>query len=284
MTSGGAPEMTAGGAPEMTADGVAGEPEILVLPDPRAAAEAAAGRIAEALASAIAARGTAHWATTGGSTPGPIYRSLAAPPLRDAVPWERVHIWWGDDRWVPPDDPRSNAIACWDLLLRDVPVPANQVHPIPIGEALSQGRPASWAAERYAAELRAAKLAVNAVGFPIIDVVLVGIGSDGHLLSVFPGSATWDDPAWVQAVPAPAHVSPTVDRITLHPRVLDAARLPLAVAHGPSKTQIIGRIFGPRAEPRELPALLARRRGALWILDEVAAAQVPAEVRGAIGR
>lgn len=258
-----------------------GEPEILVLPDRAGAAMAAAERIAAALAAAVEARGVAHWATTGGSTPAPIYRHLADSPMRDSVPWDRVHLWWGDDRWVPPDDPLSNALVCWDLLLREVPVPVDQIHPIPIGEALAGGHPPAWVAARYAAELRAADVPVSPAGFPIIDVVLVGIGSDGHLLSVFPGSATWDDPAWAQAVPAPAHIAPHVDRVTLHPRVLEAARLPLAVVLGPSKAAIVGRIFGLREDPRQLPALLARRSGALWIADEAAAAEIPQELRGA---
>jgi 6-phosphogluconolactonase len=256
-----------------------GEPEVVVLPDGDAASAEAARRIATALSSAVEARGVAHWATTGGTTPGAIYRHLAREPLHDSVPWERVHLWWGDDRWAPPDDPLSNALACWDLLLRDVPMPTAQVHVVPIGEAIAAGRSPAWAAARYAETLHAAGLPVDAAGFPILDVVLVGIGTDGHLFSVFPASSTWDDPAWVQAVPAPTHIAPRVERVTLHPRILDAARLPLVVAHGAGKAAILGQLFGPREDQRELPALLARRRGAAWILDEAAAAQVPPRIR-----
>ncbi|HET9436071.1 MAG TPA: 6-phosphogluconolactonase [Candidatus Limnocylindrales bacterium] len=256
-----------------------GEPEILVFPDAAGASRGAAARIAEALTDAVAARGIAHWATTGGSAPAPIYRHLADPPFRDGVPWDRVQLWWGDDRWVPPDDPRSNALACRDILLREVHVPAEHVHPIPVGEAMAAGRPPSWAAQQYEAALRDAGLPVAPSGFPILDLVLVGIGPDGHLFSVFPGSATWDDSAWVQAVPAPSHVEPHVERITLHPRILDVARLPLAVVTGASKAAILGRVFGPRDDERELPSLLARRAGAAWILDEAAAAELPPDVR-----
>lgn len=258
-----------------------GEPEIVVVADREAASAVAAGRIAAALADAVAARGVAHWSTTGGSTPGAVYRHLAAAPLRDAVPWDRVHLWWGDDRWVPEGDVLSNALACWDLLLRIVPVPPAQVHPMPIGEAMAGGHPPAWAAERYATELWAAGLPVDGAGFPILDIVLVGIGTDGHLFSVFPGSATWDGPAWAQAVAAPTHIAPHVERVTLHPRILDAARLPLAVAYGSPKAEIIGRIFGPRDDERALPALLTRRTGAVWIVDEAAASRIPAEFRGA---
>ena len=152
---------------------------------------------------------------------------------------------------------------------------------MPIGRAMQQGRPASWAAKRYANELRAANLPLDGSGFPILDVVLVGLGSDGHIFSVFPRSATWDDPAWAQAVPAPTHIAPHVARVTLHPRIVTAARLPLAVTHGHTKAAILGRIFGPRVDERELPAVLARRRGAVWVLDEAAAAEIPPGLRDA---
>jgi len=257
-----------------------GEPEIVVLPDRAAASATAARRIAAALAAAVAARGVAHWATTGGSTPGSIYRELARKRLLDTVPWTQVHLWWGDDRWAPPDGPLSNTLAARDLLLADAPIPATQVHAMPIGAAMAGGHSPAWTAARYAEALQAARLPVDAAGFPSLDVVLVGIGPDGHLFSVFPGSATWSDPAWAQAVPAPTHVEPHVARLTLHPRILDAARLPIAVAHGSSKAAILGRIFGDRRDPRDLPGQLARRTGAVWILDDAAASEIPAELRG----
>lgn len=256
-----------------------GEPEVVVLPDAASASRAAARRIAVALAEVVEANGVAHWSTTGGSTPAPIYRALAEAPLCHAVPWDRVHVWWGDDRWVPPDDERSNARSFLELLSGRVPIPVGHVHPMPIGEAMGHGRPPTWAAQRYEDALRGAELPVTPNGFPILDVVLLGIGPDGHLFSVFPGSTTWDDPAWVQAVPAPTRVQPRVERITLHPRILEVARLPLAVVTGASKATILGRVFGPRVDERELPSLLARRASAVWVLDEAAAAELPANLR-----
>ena len=260
----------------MTAHG--GEPEILVLPTAADVSHVAAGRIADLLVEAVATRGVAHWATTGGSTPGPIYRHLAAAPYRETVPWDRVHLWWSDERWVPPEDILSNALACWNLLLRDVPVPLDQVHVVPIGDALMAGEPPAVVAARYEAALRAAELDVDPVGFPIFDVVLVGVGSDGHVFSVFPGSATWDDPHWVQVVPAPTHIAPHVARITLHPRVVTAARTPIAVSLGEGKATILSAVFGPDRDERRLPAQLVRRPGGLWILDEAAAAQLPTDL------
>jgi 6-phosphogluconolactonase len=255
-----------------------GEPEIIVLPDAEAASATAARRIAAALAAAVAARGVAHWATTGGSTPGPIYRVLAAEPARGTIPWERVHVWWTDDRFAPPDGPLSNTRAARDLLLPYVAIHDARVHPIPVGEALEGGHLPAWAADRYAATLRAAAMPLAAAGFPMLDVALVGIGADGHLFSVFPGSATWDDPAWAQAVQAPTHIEPQVARVTLHPRILDAAHLVIVVATGASKAAVLGQLLGERGNPRDLPALLARRTGAVWILDEAAAVILPPHV------
>jgi 6-phosphogluconolactonase len=253
-----------------------GDPEILVLPTPDDASHVAANRIAEALIAAVDARGVAHWATTGGSTPGRIYRHLADAPWLMAVPWDRVHLWWGDDRWVPPEDILSNALACWDLLLRDVPVPIEQVHVMPIGDAMAGGEGPDRVAEAYEAALRDAAIPLDPDGIPMLDVVLVGVGTDGHLFSVFPGSSTWDDPHWVQPVPAPTHIAPHVDRVTLHPGFVTATRLPIAVVLGPAKASIIGELFGGPRDPRRLPAQLAVRAGAVWILDEGAASGLPA--------
>ncbi len=255
------------------------EPEIVVLPTSADVSHAAAGRIAEALVSAVTARGIAHWVTTGGSTPGQIYRHLADLPLRDTLPWERVHLWWSDERWVPPEDILSNALACWDLLLRDVPIPLDQIHVMPVADALAAGEGPEAVATRYAQALKASDLSVDPDGFPRMDVILAGVGSDGHLFSVFPDSGTWDRAAWVQAVPAPTHIAPRVARITLHPRLVAAARLPLVVAHGAAKAAIVAELFGSARDVVRLPAQLARRAGACWLLDAAAAAGLPSELR-----
>ena len=255
-----------------------GVPEVLVLPSAGDASRLAAARIAAALSTAVEARGAAHWVTTGGSTPGGIYAHLADLPYRESVPWDRVHLWWGDDRWVPPKNILSNALACWNVLLQDVPVPLDQVHVMPIGDALAAGEGPATVAERYAAELHGAGLDLDAAGFPTFDVVLLGIGSDGHLFSIFPDSATWDDPRWVQAVPAPAHIAPHVERISMHPLIVTAARMPIVVVYGGAKAPILGEIFASNLDERCLPALLAIRTGALWVLDEAAAARLPVSV------
>lgn len=269
---------------------------ILVRPDPAACALTAAELIAQALRNAARANGVAHWATTGGSTPAAIYRHLAVAPLRDAIPWEDVHLWWGDDRFVPADHPLSNIhVATSDLLdvgalsgqsgtggsgadvfsgrTSGAPIHAGNVHAIPAGEAIGLGEGPGWAAERYTAELVAHGPAF-VDGVPAFDLVLVGIGPDGHVLSVFPGSTAFDAREPVLAIPAPTHVEPRVERVTLHPRILEVAAAVLVVAHGAAKAAILGEVLGDEQDVRRWPAQLARRDGATWVLDEAAAARL----------
>lgn len=254
------------------------EPELVVVEDAEALATEASGRIATTLADAVATRGRADWATTGGSTVPAIYRRLAAASLRDTVPWPSVHVWWGDDRFVPHDDPLSNVKPLEEILLasgaRDsVPLPSANRHPFPTDEAIDGGRGADWCAAQLAARLGQAGLD-EAHGWPVFDLVVVGIGGDGHLLSVFPESAAFDSKALALAVPAPTHIEPHVERVTLNPAILGVARRLLVVASGTAKAAVLGEIFGPDRDPRRWPAQLARRPRATWIVDAAAAANL----------
>jgi len=253
------------------------EPSVVILPDPAAVAADAADRIAGALAEAVAERGRAHWATTGGSTPVPIYRLLASSPLRDRVPWKGVHTWWGDDRFVPSTDALSNAAPAREHLLGPLGVPESHVHAVPTDASLAAGEGPNACAARYEAELRSNGIVV-ADGWPVLDLVIVGIGSDGHLLSVFPGSTAFDRGGWVLGIPAPSHIEPHVARVSLNPRVLDVAHQLLVIVHGAGKAAILGDVFGPDRDERRWPAQVARRAGATWILDAAAADRLPADV------
>lgn len=256
---------------------MSGEPEIRVFEDPAAVSEAAARIIAEGLESAVAQRGRADWATTGGSTPVGIYRVLRAAPLRDAIPWPDVHVWWGDDRFVRRDDPLSNVRPLDELLLAPgaaVPLNAAHVHAPPMDGAIDAGRGADTVAAAYAAELRAARLPDAGSGFPMLDVVLLGMGGDGHVLSVFPGSPLFDSVAWVSAVPAPTHIEPHVARVSLNPAVLTAARRVIVVAHGSGKAAILAAVLGAERDERRWPAQVARQGNALWLLDRAAASSL----------
>jgi 6-phosphogluconolactonase len=282
---------------------VSGEPRVEILDDAAAVSGAAAELIARALAGAVAVRGRADWSTTGGSTPTGIYKALARQPLRDAVPWEAVHVWWGDDRFVPRDHPLSNVLPLDQVLISasarsgqsgtgedsievelglepGVPLPAANIHAPPMGRAIAASTGPEAAAREYEAELRAAGLATSDAGFPILDVILVGIGPDGHLFSVFPNSRLFDAEHWVEAVPAPTHIEPKVARISLHPRILDAARLPVVVVHGAGKAEAVRSVLAGERDERRLPAQVARRSGAVWLLDRAAAASLPPSLAG----
>ena len=262
-------------------------PEVVVVPDAAAVAATAATRLAEVLARAVAQRGRADWATTGGSMAPAIYRGLAASPLRDAVPWPSVHVWWGDDRYVPHDHPLSNVKPLDDILLAlgwtqggqvalggsgqatPVPLPPGQRHPFPTTEAIGAARDAAWCAGQIDAEVRAAGLEMQD-GWPVFDLVVLGIGADGHVLSVFPGSAAFDSGDVALAVPAPTHIEPHVERVTFNPAILSVARTILVVAAGAAKAAVLREALLGDTEARQLPARLARTGTAVWVVDDAA--------------
>ncbi len=275
----------------------ASEPAVVVLADPAAVSRRAAERFTEVAEAAVVARGRAAIATTGGSTPVGIYNELAVPPLRDAGPWDDVHVWFGDDRYVPRDHPLSNVLPVDQVLLGaaaraglsgtgavgediflgiepGVPMPAENVHPFPCGKAIAGGLGAVWCAAAYADAIRAA-LPADREGWPIFDLILLGVGPDGHILSVFPGSPAFDSSELALAIPAPAHVEPHVERVTLNPRVLDAAREVLVVSHGAAKADIMAIVLGDVRDPTRWPTQLVRRAGVTWLLDAAAAARLP---------
>jgi len=270
--------------------------QLVVLPTAEASAQAAAERITEVLATAASERGVVQWATTGGSTVVPIYRALTEPPLVHEVPWNEVQLWSGDDRYVPRDHPLSNVQPADQILLRagaftgqsgwgesgeDViagsepaaGIAVANVHPIPMAEAIGEARGVAWAAARYEVELRAAGLPTQD-GWPVFDLVLLGVGPDGHVMSVFPGSETFGRSEWVLPVPAPTHVEPHVTRVTLNPAIVEVARSIVVVVNGAAKADALAAVFGERVDPRNVPAQLARRAEATWFVDEAAAAKL----------
>jgi 6-phosphogluconolactonase len=269
-------------------------PALQVLPTADAVASAAAETIARILTDAVAARGVAHWATTGGSSAPPIYRRLGAEPLRSRVTWEQVHTWWGDDRFVPSDHPLSNVMPLEQVLLDSggdeaasgatgadvegsgsgVRMPSANLHPIPMSAALAAAGGVAWAASAYEMELRDVGPETNAAGDPMFDLIVLGVGPDGHVLSVFPGSPAWDAPGLCVGIAAPTHVEPHVARVTLHPRLLAAARSILVVSTGAAKASVLGRAWSGD-DLRELPLRAARTGHATWILDEAAASELP---------
>ncbi len=260
-----------------------GEPELVVLADPEAVAREAADRIATALIAAVKRRGRADFCTAGGTTPIPIYRFLAQSPLRDRIAWPQVHVWFGDERFVPRDHPESNVTPVDDVLLGGdseeggAPLPAANIHAFQVDRAIAEKRDNAWCAVRYAEEM-AAGLPLAKGNWPVFDLILVGVGGDGHVLSCFPDSPALDSLAWTMGVPAPSHIGPHLPRMTMNPRLLEAAPV-LVVTWGAGKAQALGHVFGVVRDGRRWPVQRTRRDGAVWLVDDDAAAEIPGQRR-----
>jgi 6-phosphogluconolactonase len=248
---------------------VSAEPALRVLPGPADVAAEAAAEVAARAAEAVAARGAFTLALSGGSTPRALYALLADPARAFAarMPWGSTQILFGDERHVPPGHADSNFRMAREALLARVPVPAENVHRIR-GELPD----AAEAAAEYASELRAVL-----GGVPEIDLVLLGLGEDGHTASLFPGSPALDErERWVAA--------PWVERlgafrITLTLPVLERAREVLFLVAGAAKAAALqSALQGSRgAEP--VPAARVRPRDGrlLWLADSAAAARLGPE-------
>ena len=227
--------------------------EIRVFDDAQALARGAAEWLC---ALAGAGRGDFAVCLAGGSTPRRLYQLLAQPPIAPRFPWDRVHWFWGDERFVPHDHPDSNYRMAYEALLSRVPVPGANVHAIPT-EGLSPGQ----AADEYEATLRR----FHRAGRPLFDVTLLGIGEDGHTASLFPGApALEEERRWVVAVNG-ARPQP---RITLTYPALNSSRDLAFLASGAAKSAIVRRA---RAADRALPAARVLPAGRLhWFTDRAA--------------
>jgi 6-phosphogluconolactonase len=256
-------------------EGIAGPSAVLVAPDLAGIAAAAAEWIAGWSSEAIAARGSAHVALTGGSSASALAAALREPRRLASIDWAHTHFWWGDERLVPTDHPDSNFGAAFrDLLGPDgVPAPPANIHPFPVETALADGFDADWIAEAYATEL--VTTLPHREGLPAFDVILLGMGPDGHVLSVFPQSAALAPEApLVMAVPAPTHVEPHVARVTLSPRLLSVGWHVMLMVGGAAKATMVRQVLTGERDPYRWPAQLALRDNATWLLDAGSAAEL----------
>ncbi|HKC40640.1 MAG TPA: 6-phosphogluconolactonase [Gemmatimonadales bacterium] len=239
--------------------------DVAVLPSAAALADAAAGRFITAARDAIASHGQFIVALSGGSTPRDTYLLLGTEALVSRVMWSRVHVLWGDERCVPPDHIESNYRMARETLLDRVPIPAANVHRIH-----GEDDPAT-AAEVYEATLRAL---LRTPAGARIDLVLLGLGEDGHTASLFPGNAAVHERTrWVMAARASAA---SVWRITLTPAVINAAAEILFLVSGGAKAGILRRVLERPRRPQELPAqAIAPSNGRVrWCVDAAAAADL----------
>lgn len=238
-------------------------PELRVFEDAAALARAAAALVVEE-ALAAAARGAFRLVLCGGRTPKALLFLLSGP-AGAGVPWERTHVFFSDERHVPPTHSESNARLVRELLLDRVPVPKGQVHAMSIGGSPEED------ARRHEEELRRH----FGGGAPSFDLALLGLGEDGHTASLFPGSPALEEKTrWVVAVRGP---KPPWERLTMTFPLLDAARHAVLLVSGKEKADPLRALLEGGAEPRSLPAALLRPSRRLSILaDRDAAGDIPA--------
>jgi 6-phosphogluconolactonase len=242
---------------------------VTVVADGSALARAAAERFAQAVERAVAERGVACVALSGGSTPKQMGSLLAREPYRSRLPWDRLHVFWGDERWVPLGSPESNAGEAKRGFLDLVPIPAANVHPWE-----TEAETPAEAATAYEATIR--DLLGQSEGIPRFDLVLLGMGDDGHTASLFPNTKALEDDGPL----AVANFVPKLDatRLTLTAHAINAAREILFLAGGPGKARTLSAVIEGDEMPAELPAQMIRATGpggALgWLVDEDAAKQL----------
>jgi len=234
---------------------------IIVVADADAIAQTAAQRL---LTRIEAATDRAAICLTGGSSPERLYRLLADQPWRERVPWDRVHWFIGDDRFVLESDPLSNMGTARRLFLDHVPAPRRNIHPIPTDTNYPEA-----AARLYEDELRAFYGADRLdPARPLFDLVLMGLGPDGHTASLFPHSPALDEKQrWALGI-AKAGFEPYVPRVTLTFPALGSTREMLFEVDGAEKRDILRRVLAGE----DLPAARARADGELvWLIDRAAA-------------
>jgi 6-phosphogluconolactonase len=228
---------------------------------------AAAECVCQLAADGVKTRGVFTAALSGGTTPRTLYELLARPPYRQMIPWADMYLFWGDERYVPPDHPDSNFAMASHTLIDHAPVPAQNIHRIPTESA----SPAE-AAEMYAQTLHTLFAGFGALsekeGLPMFDLMLLGLGPDGHTASLFPDSPVLNEQhRWVTATPVPKLV-PRVQRITLTLPVINTARHVIFLAAGAEKQPILQVIWKTPDEAWErYPAARVKPSGKLmWFV------------------
>ncbi len=242
----------------MTADG--GSWSITTVPDAQALAAAVADRFVEAAREAVRLRGAFRVALAGGSTPARAYELLAKRATGE-IPWAQTHVFWGDERPVPPDHPDSNYRMAFEAMLSRVPVPSHQVHRLR-GEAQDLEAAAAEYAETLAYDFGIATMGDP----PRFDLVLLGMGAEGHTASLFPDSPVLGSRAWVAAPFVPAL---GMRRLTFTPAVLNAAMRVVFGVSGPNKAAALAAVLSGAYQPERYPAQVVRPWAGCveWLID-----------------
>lgn len=212
---------------------------------------------------AVARQGAFHVALAGGSTPQALYELLAMPEYIETVPWESVHIYFGDERSVPPDHKESNYKMAYDALLSHVPIPESQIHRIK-----AEYSDAHSAATDYSTRLRDC-LPLSVSGEVEFDLILLGIGPDGHTASLFPNTDILHEH---NALVAAVYVEDKATwRVSLTFPVLDQARQLLFLVAGSNKAEVVCQVLGHAVNDTIFPVQQIKNRQQLWLIDQEAA-------------
>jgi 6-phosphogluconolactonase len=239
--------------------------ELKVFDTVSALMHGAANEIVSAAGSAVADHGRFSWALSGGSTPRDLYRLLASDGYRDRMPWNAIHFFWGDERHVPPDHPDSNFRMAREAMLDAVPVPPSNIHRVPAEET-----DASRAAAEYEATLRSF-FGLGAGEWPRFDLILLGLGKDGHTASLFPGGDALNERE--KLVVAPWVEAQKTFRVTFTPPVLNHALRAMFLAAGDDKAEALRAVLEGAREPERYPAQVVEgsEGNVSWWVDRAAA-------------
>lgn len=230
---------------------------IEVLPDKAALIERSLDLVLSHMQAAIQERGQATIALAGGGTPKPLYEALATQNL----PWEKIHVFWGDERYVPADHPDSNQGMARHAWLDQVDISEANIHPMP-----TDGESPAADAAKHESQLREF-FQLPEGEFPQFDIILLGIGDDAHTASLFPHT----DALKVQDHLVTVGNKDGQPRITFTAPLINQARCVMFLVAGESKRPALAQIFAPEADPLTYPARLIQPQGELWwLLDEAA--------------
>ncbi|MET7716374.1 6-phosphogluconolactonase [Streptomyces sp. NPDC005407] len=248
-------------------------PQLVVHRDKELMAQAAAARLITKIVDAQAGRGSASVVLTGGRNGNALLAALGTSPARDAIDWPRLDLWWGDERFLPEGDPERNITQAREALLDSVPVDPKRVHAMPASDGV-YGSDVEAAAAAYAAELAAAAGPEDHGPVPSFDVLMLGVGPDTHVASLFPElPAVRETDRTVVGVHGAPKPPPT--RISLTLPAIRSAREVWLLAAGEDKAKAVAMALSGAGEV-QAPAAGARGRSrTLWLLDAAAASQLP---------
>ncbi|MFF9842026.1 6-phosphogluconolactonase [Streptomyces sp. NPDC013740] len=248
-------------------------PQLVVHRDKELMAQAAAARLITRIVDAQSARGTASVMLTGGRNGNGLLAALSAAPARDAIDWSRLDLWWGDERFLPEGDPERNVTQAREALLDSVPLDPARVHAMPASDG-PFGGDVEAAAAAYAAELAAACGPGDHGGVPTFDVLMLGVGPDTHVASLFPElPAVRETERTVVGVHGAPKPPPT--RVTLTLPAIRAAKEVWLLAAGEDKAKAAAIALSGAGEVQAPAAGAHGRSRTLWLLDAAAASELP---------